>query len=341
MKTRFSRGFTLVELLVVIAVIGILVSLLLPAVQAAREAARRAECTNNLKQLGIALHHYHDVHRVLPPAWVFTNVAPGARNDYPYWGWSVMIMPFLEQQTVANQLQPGRNQLVNAIATPALISVLRTPVKVFHCPSDNAPTLNTRRLMIGQPTATSNYVGANSACACLNCNAISNRDNFVGLVDRSQDVRAGLFVENVGVRFADILDGSSNVIAVGERRWEYKDATNTRGFSEAALIFGVRSPSTDAHRSDQTAIGSVRLNFAAAEPAGSPGVREDRSRRGFSSRHPSGAMFLFADGSVHFVPETIEHDVDPLTHLGTDNLVDSVYEQLLSKADGAAVVLPE
>ncbi len=229
-STTRRSGFTLVELLVVIAIIGILVSLLLPAVQAAREAARRTQCTNNLKQLGLALQQYHDTHRVLPPAWTFTNALPADRNAHPYWGWGTMILPFIEQVTLHSTLNPGPVQLEDAIVTPALATALQTPVAAYRCPSDNAPSLNTRRLLAGQPMSTSNYVGANSSSVSFNGNDISNRDNEIGLLNRSQLIQAGVFVENVGVRFADILDGTSNTIAVGERRWEYRDINRANSF---------------------------------------------------------------------------------------------------------------
>src|SRR5688572_27645245 len=105
MKLRLSRGFTLVELLVVIAIIGILVALLLPAVQAAREAARRMQCGNNLKQIGISIHNYHDTYKSFPSGWICPSVATGAMAvDQESWGWSSLILPFMEQQALHDQL---------------------------------------------------------------------------------------------------------------------------------------------------------------------------------------------------------------------------------------------
>ena len=101
-------GFTLVELLVVIAIIGILVALLLPAVQAAREAARRMSCGNNLKQIGLALHNYHDTYKTMPPAIVYTRPpAQNARNGRPYWGWGALVLPYVEQTPLHDALDPG------------------------------------------------------------------------------------------------------------------------------------------------------------------------------------------------------------------------------------------
>src|SRR5688500_18954736 len=107
MVRRRKSGFTLVELLVVIAIIGVLVALLLPAVQAAREAARRTQCVNNLKQLGLGIHNYHDTYKVIPPGALDFGATPTAGPTIPSWGFATKILPFIEQGTVYDRLNPG------------------------------------------------------------------------------------------------------------------------------------------------------------------------------------------------------------------------------------------
>lgn len=133
-------GFTLVELLVVIAIIGILVALLLPAIQAARESARRSECGSKLRQLGMAVHNYHDVHTRLPAGYIYNGTA----GD-PEWGWPVAIFPFLELASLYDQFDPGRSRLKQYYysGAPATTQTLcQTPLPAFRCPSDIAKETN-------------------------------------------------------------------------------------------------------------------------------------------------------------------------------------------------------
>jgi prepilin-type N-terminal cleavage/methylation domain-containing protein len=161
---RKSRGFTLIELLVVIAIIAILIALLLPAVQQAREAARRTQCKNNLKQLGLALHNYHDVYNLFPPGWLDDPALglPAAPHPSRY-AWPVSLLPMIEQTALHNTLDP-RNDLIDALKIPAKLTLMQQPVSVFRCPSDTGPTLNDVRPMhdnvMLHEVALSNYVGA-------------------------------------------------------------------------------------------------------------------------------------------------------------------------------------
>ena len=122
------RGFTLIELLVVIAIIAILIALLLPAVQQAREAARRTQCKNNLHQIGIAIHNYHDTFRIFPPGHV-TSVHYDV-TDNTMWGWAVMILPYIDQSPMYNLLTPGDVTLGFALADAARLKGLQTPLEV-------------------------------------------------------------------------------------------------------------------------------------------------------------------------------------------------------------------
>lgn len=332
MISKRRSGFTLVELLVVIAIIGILVALLLPAVQAAREAARRMSCSNNLKQIGLALHNYHDTYKSMPPAIIYTTETGGAPNNIPYFGWSALILPYVEQAPMHQSLNPGPQTFLQALNTPALVAIMRTPIAVYRCPSDTAPAVNVRRVGSNFPggvqIATSNYIGAHSSGSCVTCNNANNVTPFQ-LGRRSSFARAGVFVENIGIRFADIRDGTSNVIAVGERRYQFKDVNGSQRFSNAAIGLGVRRRGNMGNgRSDQIGLGQFKINYN--------GTSNWRSRSGFSSHHPGGSMFVFADGSVHQISETIDHDLNSNQERISNN-INSTYEKLLARSDGEVV----
>lgn len=147
MPVKFRRpGFTLIELLVVIAIIAVLIALLLPAVQQAREAARRTQCRNNLKQIGIAMHDYHDLHNRFPPGEVVLGGGgPQSALQLTAWSWAVMLMPQMELGNVYNTLSPGTWSLGQALDDPARRNVLQSPLPVFMCPSDRGFPLNANR----------------------------------------------------------------------------------------------------------------------------------------------------------------------------------------------------
>lgn len=185
------RGFTLVELLVVIAIIGVLMALLLPAVQAAREAARRMHCLNNLKQFGVALHNYHDKYRSLPAGWI----GPSG------YGWGVAILPELEQSTLYENLQVSS---FPSVPPPDAASEYDVALPVFVCPSDAGPDENVNYSHNGtEGYKKANYIGVN------------NGGEFVVHAGGSE---RGIFGIATWTRLGDVTDGTSNTFAVGERR---------------------------------------------------------------------------------------------------------------------------
>ena len=179
-KSPLRRGFTLIELLVVIAIIAILVALLLPAVQQAREAARRSQCKSNLKQIGIGLHNYYDTFSVLPPGFVHIHGTGNTNTDKGNWGWGTFILPYMDQSALYEALSPGEpdpavagsdGSLAAAVENPTKRAEMQKKLAAFRCPSDTGPNLasvNYRRIEEQTTTtrhflAMSNYVGSNSS----------------------------------------------------------------------------------------------------------------------------------------------------------------------------------
>ena len=330
------QGFTLVELLVVIAIIGILIALLLPAVQAAREAAKRSQCSNNLKQIGLALQNYHDTFKSFPSGWVMSKVA---LSTEPQWSWGAMVLPFMEQQAAYDAMHVGNVPLALAIAADPV--VFTTPIDGFRCPSDNGPPLNYGRRFHSHPDlpdgpALANYVGAHTSFSKM----ISAREN--GGWNSNWDDERGIFIEDRATKIRDILDGTSNTIAVGERRWQFRDPNGNIELAQAGVVVGINDADNGATEPDAdtdvcfaVGIGRTKINSSLPNPNnGNLG----RQRRGFSSQHPGGAQFVFADGSTHFISETIEFGPDNNgDEWGDIRATNTVYERLIAIQDGDPV----
>ena len=326
MKSARRLGFTLVELLVVIAIIGILIALLLPAVQAAREAARRSQCTNNLKQLGIALHNYHDTHKALPPGWLRKYQGTTLINT-SCWGWGAFILPYVEQQALFDTIEPGQGTFRDSVTDATKLAAMKTELKAFRCPSDVQGVVNPSRTVNSQQLTISNYVGNNTS------DTISQSDN----PDKS-----GLFVEDKALRFGDILDGTSNTVALGERGWQYRRSDGKRKLSAAALIFGTIDRNNGERLGDLIGCGCYKLNLDGTVQPDDGQANANRGWMSYSSRHPGGANFVLADGSVRFISETIDGRFDERgIALGTDTVarevVDTTWERILCRRDEQAV----
>ncbi|QDT64933.1 DUF1559 domain-containing protein [Calycomorphotria hydatis] len=330
----FKSGFTLIELLVVIAIIAILIALLLPAVQQAREAARRSECKNKLKQIGLAIHNYHDSHLTFPPG---ATIAPGmekrnngtASNDCVGFStnspgaagvcWTIQILPFLEQAAIYKQidfdydfdwvvsgstnwqepLRPG-----SAAIRAAHDDIFENPLPAYQCPSDpsvtNAPISTYWGSMGGDPDG-------NGTAACGG---------------RAVAVE-GILFPGSKIRIRDITDGTSNTFLVGESKYSFTSAgSGTQG--------GISWASTTMYQTcgaNNNGDCNVANNMAAAiDPINSLDLDTEfwsgnpisgngwpvyinggnRAYKQFGSWHVGGAQFCMADGSVHFLSENID-----------------------------------
>lgn len=273
---RHRRAFTLVELLVVIAIIGILVGLLLPAVQAAREAARRTSCFNNMKQIGVALHNYHDTYKSLPSGWLANDAAtrlpmPEGVNG---WGWASLVLPFIEQTNVAGNLVQFGKPIVDPLNNAARTHY----IPLYRCPSDLRSSKRDFDLSTasGPPVtlAIANYVGMFGTQELEDCEGRPAGFTCLG---------NGAFQHQQSVRFSDIQDGLSNTYMVGERSSRIEHSTWVGvipgGNESLARILGI-----------------------ADHPPNAQGNHLDD----LMSQHPAGTNFVLADGSVRLVAETID-----------------------------------
>jgi prepilin-type N-terminal cleavage/methylation domain-containing protein len=303
-RRSLCRGFTLIELLVVIAIIAILIALLLPAVQQAREAARRSDCKNRMKQLGLALHNYHDTHNTFPPgAVVQVNPASSCNtNGQRRAPWTVLILPYIDETPRYNNMDlSGEFVCTNGDGAPPGSHVNRIeflrPNSKFQCPSDpnsksTENNCNYFGVMGGGPHAL-------STCETNNPGRVFYEN--------------GTLYQNSNIGFRDLTDGSSNVLMVGETKYQL-----TRFGRSDSHYLGWAS-SNRAHVNGVTGVlaaAQLQINICDCDGAshdtafGSPappgGIGHGLHSRAFGSFHPGGCHFVMGDGSVHFLSENID-----------------------------------
>jgi prepilin-type N-terminal cleavage/methylation domain-containing protein/prepilin-type processing-associated H-X9-DG protein len=304
-RRRARTAFTLIELLVVIAIIAVLIGLLLPAVQKVREAANRMKCSNNLKQLGIALHVYHDVHQKVPPGGIHYLAAPASSGATPgssSWGpsWAVFLLPMIEQGNLYNLYDfklPRTRDGVNA-------TVVATTVATFVCPSDlagPAPWVNTT------PHARGNYAcstGPGSTWSVLEWPNANLRGAFSPTF-------------HWGTSFNQVTDGLSNTIFLGEilAGRESGDVRGAWGSPLGAFFSGTTGSTTTPQSIPLAPNGNALDDTKRDRPARCSAPNNDRDLRciadssrsthSLRSRHIGGVHVLFGDGSVRFIPNSI------------------------------------
>jgi prepilin-type N-terminal cleavage/methylation domain-containing protein/prepilin-type processing-associated H-X9-DG protein len=278
MKTR--HGFTLIELLVVIAIIAILIGLLLPVVQKVREAAARSQCSNNLKQIGLALHSYHDRTKAFPPG--YYDLARWPSDDQgPGWGWAAYLLGDLEQDNLKRQIDFTRNV---GDAAPAIVAARSTFLPIFWCPSDKL--VGTFSITDGGASTWQLAHGSYVAC--------NGND---GVDDNTTPPHTGAFVRaKKGFRTIDIVDGLSNTFFVGERCTTMSLST-WAGAVTNAQVPSVRDPSS--------ASGGSALVLGHCGPH-LPNDSIVTDADAMSSAHANGVMFLFGDGSVRRIDTSID-----------------------------------
>jgi prepilin-type N-terminal cleavage/methylation domain-containing protein/prepilin-type processing-associated H-X9-DG protein len=288
------QAFTLVELLVVIAIIGVLVALLLPAVQSAREAARRQTCLNNLKQIGIAMHNYESTWKVLPVGAM--SAAAGQGNENDGFGWGLAILPFVEQKALFDQINPnGRPAAIGDYFRSKRLPMPggETPLKVFKCPTSQLPKVVDAQWRI--PGA---GVVPPSNGMMVGYGVNDYKGNGGGCVNDSDGV-LGKRSEIPWVRFAEITDGLSNVPLVGESSYVTGNNTTSPTVSEDWPIW-IGAPNTD-ESIRYEASTRLPINCQCTPMTMVRAINDDCA----FSWHPNGAQFTFCDGSVKFISQNV------------------------------------
>lgn len=298
------RGFTLVELLVVIAIIGVLIGLLLPAVQSARESARRSSCSNNLKQVGLAILSHESAKKAFPAGYSWFGMSERC------WGWNTFILPYMEYADLYSQLAPDRRKLwdvTNSSAPQSDIDLVKTKIPSLRCPSDTSPDLrdyNRFSIAINPITsgtlfdgsnpvqpAVSNYVG--SAGTTIPGPVVDTGAMFFGVNDARHPTAPGR--GPLGVTIRQITDGTTKTIMVGERQY--------KGYAGAWVGVGNTGTTTSGGNTvgghlTTLARSHVMQNFDTYDIIG-----VGNRGKGFSSAHGDGVQYLYADGSVSFLKD--------------------------------------
>ncbi len=297
--TSRRRAFTLVELLVVIAIIGTLVALLLPAVNAARESARRMSCSNNVRNLSLAIQQYHDTMGRFPSAYIDT-----VTNLEENWGWGALILPYIEQQPLHKNLGVIAGSLYSQLAKGGaegrlVIDAVQTPLKIFMCPSDagvnsGGLVVNNRAFHGGLGFAANNRTAAGD---CLV--AVSNYMVTAGHRDVANAViNTGFAYGSSNLKYSHITDGTSNTFMLGERETE---------FCRSGSWVGVRATNGSGIQGVNAVLGQARPKINQPDGPIAWNAANTGCAEGFSSFHPGGAQFAFCDGSVRFVSQNINH----------------------------------
>jgi prepilin-type N-terminal cleavage/methylation domain-containing protein len=370
MSKSFRSAFTLVELLVVIAIIGILIAMLLPAVQQVREAARRSTCQNNLRQIGIAVHNFESAYMRLPkgvdyPKGFSPTVSPGPTTML--FSWFTQIAPFCEQNNAYDNLDPRSLTALarwNAVVTAGGVQytnmrqVLISRIDMMQCPSDNVRPVNSYR-MTGLPTngaapnistgvASASYVGMNNTGVCHG-----------EVVPGGVGAPNGIFCSVKALNMSAMVDGTSNTLMFGERVHDALRIAVNQDHARGALLWVVRGIGAEVVTApgtgnalplgvhDTLAAGQGGINLVQQGAA----VTYGRAYFGVSSRHPGGSQFTMGDGSAHFIKDSVDswynypanQPINTIAKVPANIIPNGygVYERLIAVADRRVVTMAD
>jgi prepilin-type N-terminal cleavage/methylation domain-containing protein/prepilin-type processing-associated H-X9-DG protein len=321
--TRRRRAFTLIELLVVIAIIAILIALLVPAVQKVREAAARTQCINNLKQMGLALHAYHDTVKHFPPGYMATNATADPNfNTAPGWGWGALILPYLDQGPLYGSMDLAIRANL-PITDPSVATSIQARLAVYLCPSDILPPgpfavyslagHTSYPIVYSQGAPGTVLAGPSSYAACVGRDEDSDADGVFG---------SGIFYCNSATKMATITDGTSNTIMIAERAWANSNGVWVGAIPGCAMVFGTSNKNVNVISGGYPnspiyappMLAQLHLHMINPTTDGDGGLDDP------SSMHTGGANILYADGTVHFV-RTMGPDPNP----GSPGAIQSTY----------------
>lgn len=317
---KYRRAFTLVELLVVVTIIGLLIALLLPAVQSAREAARQTQCSNNMKQFGLAFHLYHKSHNVFPPSYLIQpgggglngTPDPVTRDTGPGWAWGAMLLPYLEQGPLHDLLdftrpcwdeenRVGYEELIPG--QPVEVPLVGRQLKVFLCPSANGTD---------EPVNVVDASGTTLATfgrSCYVANAGQSEPWIIDPpVDSYEGIADGPLYRNARTRVGSVSDGLSNTVFLGEHHPILSDNTWV-GVVPGALI--CPKPRFAFHPCERAPALLVNVHSGPCHVGGEdpPAIHPPNAATcavcQMYAEHPDGCNVLLGDGSVHFISETI------------------------------------
>ncbi len=329
-------GLTVVELLVVLAITGLLASLVLPAVNSARESARRTGCLSQLRQVGLALLEYEETYRVFPPGF---DGGLDLNLDDKRWGWGAKILPYIDQRPLFEQLRPNELSLFSTVFNSNRRRLLQTEIALYHCPSDKYMRLaDVNRDFSGPvtpPTKNSksslssvhlNHLGFRSAPS----NYVGNFGDFwkphYGIWTEEELKGNGVFGCQTSITWSQLTDGLSNTLAIGER-----DSTRY-----AAVWCGVEAWNQCTTQGVSMVVGSAF--YSINTPATSYAYTcQGGGSTGFGSLHVNGANFVFCDGSTRFISDSIE-SITP--EIGKPSLGIGTFQRLARYNDGEAIVRP-